>query len=68
VILALDLAEASAKVRAGGPKDVENDLGHPAWAGEVPLRTAPLPAVPAADLEASVPVPPYARDYRRPGW
>src|SRR5436190_19734052 len=32
-ILALSLEEASAKIRAGGPKDDESDLARPVWAG-----------------------------------
>ena len=31
-ILRVDLAEASAKVRAGGPKDAKDDLALPIWA------------------------------------
>ncbi len=36
-VLALDLAEASVKVRAGGPRDAEGDLALPHWAGVLPL-------------------------------
>ncbi|HEX8164089.1 MAG TPA: pyridoxamine 5'-phosphate oxidase family protein [Pyrinomonadaceae bacterium] len=39
LVLALPLAEASAKVRAGAPVDDEEDLALPVWAGELPLRT-----------------------------
>ena len=38
LLLALPIAEASAKVRSGPPKDDEGDLGLPVWAGEIPLR------------------------------
>ena len=65
-ILALDLTEASAKVRAGGPKDVEEDLAASVWAGHVPIHLAALPPLPSPDLAAGVPAPGYARDYRRP--
>lgn len=37
-VLALSLDEASAKVRAAPPKDDEEDLAIPAWAGVVPLQ------------------------------
>jgi len=37
-ILALDLAEVSAKVRTGGPIDDDEDLAWPVWAGVVPLH------------------------------
>ncbi|MDO8214066.1 pyridoxamine 5'-phosphate oxidase family protein [Conexibacter sp. CPCC 206217] len=45
-VLAMDLAEASAKVRDGGPADDEDDYGLDVWAGVVPLEMragAPLP-------------------------
>lgn len=38
-VLVVPLAEASAKVRSGPPKDLEDDFGVPAWAGVIPLRT-----------------------------
>ncbi|HXM53905.1 MAG TPA: pyridoxamine 5'-phosphate oxidase family protein [Candidatus Dormibacteraeota bacterium] len=64
-ILRLSLDEASAKVRSGGPKDGEADMGLPVWAGEVPLRTRPLPPVPDAQVAGA---PGYAAAYARPGW
>ena len=47
-ILALPLDEASAKIRSGPPKDFDEDLGLPVWAGVIPLdlrRGRPYPAV-----------------------
>ena len=38
-VLALPIEEASAKVRTGPPKDDEEDLSWPVWAGVVPLVT-----------------------------
>ena len=38
-VLVLPLEEASAKVRTGPPKDIEDDFGIPVWAGVIPLRT-----------------------------
>lgn len=38
-VLRIPLAEASAKIRAGGVKDDEEDLDWPVWAGVVPLHT-----------------------------
>jgi nitroimidazol reductase NimA-like FMN-containing flavoprotein (pyridoxamine 5'-phosphate oxidase superfamily) len=38
-VLVLPLAEASAKVRSGPPKDLEDDFGVAVWAGVIPLRT-----------------------------
>jgi nitroimidazol reductase NimA-like FMN-containing flavoprotein (pyridoxamine 5'-phosphate oxidase superfamily) len=37
-VLVLSIEEASAKVRNGPPKDDEEDLDWPVWAGVVPLR------------------------------
>jgi uncharacterized protein len=50
-VLALDLAEASVKVRTGPPADDEEDLAAPVWAGVLPLRTVfgepePCPLLP----------------------
>jgi uncharacterized protein len=39
-VLALDLAEASVKIRTGPPTDEESDLGSPAWAGVLPVVTS----------------------------
>jgi uncharacterized protein len=51
MVIAMTIDEASAKVRAKGVADDEEDLGHPVWAGVVPLRTVieadrPCPHVP----------------------
>jgi uncharacterized protein len=58
-VVALPLAEVSAKLRSGGPIDDEEDLALPYWAGHVPLQLvagapvadaahAPLGALPAS--------------------
>ena len=38
-VLSLPLTEASAKIRTGGPSDLESDLDFPVWAGVLPLTT-----------------------------
>ena len=46
-VLALDLSEASAKVRSGPPLDDDADAGWPCWSGTIPLtlvRGAPIEA------------------------
>jgi len=45
-LLALPIDEASAKIRTGGPKDDEEDLGLPIWAGVIPLELTRLEPVP----------------------
>jgi uncharacterized protein len=65
-VLALPLDEASAKVRTGGPKEEDDDMDLPVWAGVVPVSLVAGAPVPDADLRVDVPVPPYATAYRRP--
>jgi hypothetical protein len=51
VVLALDLAEASVKVRTGPPNDDAEDVAAGGrWAGVVPVRTVLDPPQPAPDL------------------
>ncbi|MFJ8009961.1 pyridoxamine 5'-phosphate oxidase family protein [Streptomyces fagopyri] len=58
-VIALDLREVSAKVRAGGPNDDPEDLALPHWAGVLPVvRTYGQPA-PADDLDPAITVPGY---------
>jgi hypothetical protein len=68
VIARLDLAEASVKVRSGGPVDQDEDLGLEVWAGEIPLRMRSLPPVPDAGAERPAAIPHYAVRYTRHGW
>jgi hypothetical protein len=67
-VLAVEIEEASAKLRSGGPKDDEADLSLPHWAGVIPLQL--VPGAPLADegLAPGAQAPPYAQRYRRPGW
>ncbi|MEE3803853.1 pyridoxamine 5'-phosphate oxidase family protein [Mycobacterium intracellulare] len=58
-VLALDLAEVSAKVRGGPPADDPQDLPLPHWAGVVPLTLTAGTPVPAADLDPAIPAPPH---------
>jgi nitroimidazol reductase NimA-like FMN-containing flavoprotein (pyridoxamine 5'-phosphate oxidase superfamily) len=63
-VLALPLAEASAKVRQGPPIDDEEDRGLPIWAGVVPLRQTVAEPIPANDLPPGLKKPDLGR-FRR---
>lgn len=58
-VLALDLAEVSAKVHNDGPRDEPGDLALRHWAGVVPVSVSYGAPVPAADLAADTPLPDY---------
>lgn len=56
-VLALELDEASAKLRSGGPVDAPEDYALPVWAGEIPLRLSA--GVPVPDERCAVGLPGY---------
>jgi hypothetical protein len=56
-VLALDLTEASVKVRTGPPTDDERDLTAPVWAGVLPVRAVVGEPEPDPLLDPAVPVP-----------
>jgi nitroimidazol reductase NimA-like FMN-containing flavoprotein (pyridoxamine 5'-phosphate oxidase superfamily) len=64
-VLALPLEEVSAKVRAGGPVDDEDDYSLPVWAGVLPLTTTTNAPVPDTRLKEGTPVPKYISNYSR---
>jgi nitroimidazol reductase NimA-like FMN-containing flavoprotein (pyridoxamine 5'-phosphate oxidase superfamily) len=66
-VLAIPIEEASAKIRAGGPLDDEEDYAFPAWAGVIPLVNQPLAPEPDVRMAAGIPVPAYVTAYARPG-
>jgi nitroimidazol reductase NimA-like FMN-containing flavoprotein (pyridoxamine 5'-phosphate oxidase superfamily) len=65
-VLRMDIGEASAKVRAHGAIDDEEDYGLPIWAGVVPLELVPGPPIPDPRLQSGLKAPEYAVSYRRP--
>lgn len=64
-LLAIEIVEASAKVRTGPPHDDKEDLELPVWAGVLPLHTVPGEPEPAPDLRPGLEPPAYVTDYRR---
>jgi nitroimidazol reductase NimA-like FMN-containing flavoprotein (pyridoxamine 5'-phosphate oxidase superfamily) len=66
-VLAIPIEEASAKIRAGGPLDDEEDYALPAWAGVIPLVTQALAPEPDVRLAGGISPPAYVTAYARPG-
>jgi nitroimidazol reductase NimA-like FMN-containing flavoprotein (pyridoxamine 5'-phosphate oxidase superfamily) len=64
-ILAIPMDEASAKVRTGPPKDEDEDLQLPVWAGVLPITTVPGEPEPDPLLPAGTDPPSYVTHYRR---
>ena len=62
-VLALPLQEASAKIRSGPPKDDDEDMAIPVWAGVLPLLTAPGNPITDPYLPADTPVPAHVTNY-----
>jgi nitroimidazol reductase NimA-like FMN-containing flavoprotein (pyridoxamine 5'-phosphate oxidase superfamily) len=62
-VIALDINEASAKIRVGGPVDDEEDMSRACWAGHVPLAISTLD--PIRNGEGSSLPPPLARHFHR---
>jgi nitroimidazol reductase NimA-like FMN-containing flavoprotein (pyridoxamine 5'-phosphate oxidase superfamily) len=63
LIVRFPIEEGSAKVRSGGPKDDEEDLAKPIWAGQVPFDLVARPGIPEDGLPEGTVVPPYATKY-----
>lgn len=55
-VLAIDIEEASAKIRTGGPSDEKADYDLPIWAGVVPIHTVYGQAEPDEVLPANIPM------------
>lgn len=65
MLVEIDMNEASAKIRTGGPKDDPDDLSLPHWAGVLPLRTCA--GAPVRDLAGTrdLATPHYLANYDR---
>ena len=67
LVLRLPLAEASVKVRSGGPIDDDEDYALPdVWAGVIPMETTFGAPVDDDRLAGGIPAPLSATDYHRP--
>jgi nitroimidazol reductase NimA-like FMN-containing flavoprotein (pyridoxamine 5'-phosphate oxidase superfamily) len=64
-VLAMEIDEASAKVRTGGAVDEDEDYELPVWAGTIPLRTVAGEPIPDDRLLEGVTEPGYVGEYRR---
>ncbi len=64
-VLALELTEASAKVRTGPPLDDEDDYSLPVWAGVIPLRLASSAPINDPRLPEGIARPSYTENYQR---
>jgi hypothetical protein len=63
--MAMEISEASAKIREGGPGDDEKDYALPVWAGVIPLSLQA--GEPEADslLTEGIEIPDYVKSYNR---
>lgn len=57
LVAAISMDEASAKIRTGPPKDEEDDLDFPVWAGVLPLSLKAGAPIPDPDLRNAFPPP-----------
>lgn len=62
-ILRVEIAEASAKVRDGGPHDDEADMALPVWAGVIPMRMQFGAPERDATCKPEIPLPEYLAKY-----
>ena len=63
-VLAVPLAEASVKIRAGGPSDEPDDHAAAVWAGVIPVTTSFGEPEPDAALRPGIAAPPHIRRRR----
>lgn len=63
MVFSLQLDEASAKIREGGPSDDKEDMELNIWAGVLPVNTVIGSPKKAEDLSPGIPVPDYLINY-----
>jgi nitroimidazol reductase NimA-like FMN-containing flavoprotein (pyridoxamine 5'-phosphate oxidase superfamily) len=64
-VMSLQISEASAKIREGGPHDAVADLSSPAWAGVIPITVRAGTPIAAEDFAGGAKPPRIARLSRR---
>jgi nitroimidazol reductase NimA-like FMN-containing flavoprotein (pyridoxamine 5'-phosphate oxidase superfamily) len=64
-IVAVAIESASAKVRTGPPRDSEEDLDLPVWAGILPVRQQTGTPIAVPDLKPGIDLPDYILNYDR---
>lgn len=62
-VLEIDINEASAKIRTGGPVDEKEDYQLDIWAGELPFRQMPQAPVVDEKLKSGLNIPPSVSEY-----
>jgi uncharacterized protein len=66
-VVKVEIHEAAAKIRTGGPKDEPEDLELAGvWAGEIPLRVIPQAPVPDGAAIAAMALPEHISSYGSP--
>lgn len=65
-VLRIALNEAACKARSGGPVDDEEDMGIPAWVGELPFKQ--VQGAPVAAADCAVAAPDYVRRWGSEVW
>jgi hypothetical protein len=65
-VVAIDIAQASAKIRTGPPNDDDEDYALNLWAGVIPIQPQhTLPAIADPQLREGIALPEYLARYRR---
>ncbi len=65
MIIEMPIESATAKIRAGGPKDDAEDYAGDWWAGVIPIQQKFLAPQKDPKLEKEIPVPSYLKTYKR---
>ena len=64
-VVAIEIDEASAKIRVGPPGDEPEDYSLPVWAGLLPLQQIPLAPIRDELQTENIPLPAYLSEYSR---